>query len=698
MMDSPEKKKPRSATIPRRGIALAAVIVVVLLAIWFWTSGDSEQSGGDTLFDARQGDLAISVLELGTIEALESQVIKSEVRGQTKILDIVEEGYRVTQEDVADGMILVSLDDADLQENLTQQEIEFQNAVASLTDAREQYEIQIKQNESDIKEAELLMRFARLDFEKFLGADLAARITGDLKLDEAEAKIIAANAAALGAISLPDPGDAMLTVGGEEPDDRIRLTPEIIDSLSRAMKEKGMDVTPEQMLQRAEKDENGLPLLSPRMRDRLGRMGLDVDTLIPMPVKPAPKAPAPGGEGAPGQPDVVAEEDDTEAIIGSRVDFSKYVSLDTLADGEAKQELRKLTDEKLVAEEELSINKNTLEGTRKLVERDFETQNVLQTDEMKVTRSEIGLESATTALDLYIRYEFPKQCEKLLSDYEEALRKLERTQKQAVSKLAQEQAKLRSAEASYGLKRQRRDELIQQVAKCQIKAERPGLVVYGGSNSNRRYGSNEVVEPGAAVREMQEIITIPDTTKMGARVNIHESVIKKIKVGQKARVTVEAFPDEVLMAEVVKVGVLPDSSNRWLNPDMKVYSTTMSIDGVYEWLRPGMSANIEILVDSLTNVVYVPIQAVMASSEGRVVYVETAAGPVPKQVVTGEFNNEFIEVKSGLEKGERVYLRRPEQFKEEDAIVVEEESDNVGQQPPADSGSGGRSQGNGPAA
>jgi len=53
--------------------------------------------------------------------------------------------------------------------------------------------------------------------------------------------------------------------------------------------------------------------------------------------------------------------------------------------------------------------------------------------------------------------------------------------------------------------------------------------------------------------------------------------------------------------------VLPDSQNRWLNPDLKVYLTTITIDGTHDWVKPGMSAKVEILVDRLADVVYVPV-------------------------------------------------------------------------------------------
>ena len=118
--------------------------------------------------------------------------------------------------------------------------------------------------------------------------------------------------------------------------------------------------------------------------------------------------------------------------------------------------------------------------------------------------------------------------------------------------------------------------------------------------------NEEPIREGATVRERQSIITIPDMTKMSVRVKIHESYIKKIKKGQKARITVDAFPDTVLDGEVTKVGVLPDSQNRWMNPDMKVYLTTITINGTNDWLKPGMSAKVEILANCLSDVVYVP--------------------------------------------------------------------------------------------
>ena len=97
-----------------------------------------------------------------------------------------------------------------------------------------------------------------------------------------------------------------------------------------------------------------------------------------------------------------------------------------------------------------------------------------------------------------------------------------------------------------------------------------------------------------------------------------------------------------------------------MNPDMKVYLTTININGTNDWLKPGMGAKVEVLVNSLSNVIYVPVQAVSPLEGKQVCYVANGRKPECRTVEAGEFNDEFIEVKSGIKEGERVLLRAAE--------------------------------------
>src|ERR1041385_675748 len=146
------------------------------VALLWWRGGGS---GEGATFTARRGPLNISVLEGGSIRAVDSQEVKCEVRvgyQGIKILKIVDEGYEVTEDDIRTNKILVELDSSDLQKQIVQQDIQYESAAANLTDAQQNYDIQLNQNLSDIKAAEQKVRFARMDFDKFLGDNVTQEI------------------------------------------------------------------------------------------------------------------------------------------------------------------------------------------------------------------------------------------------------------------------------------------------------------------------------------------------------------------------------------------------------------------------------------------------------------------------------------------------------------------------------------------
>jgi HlyD family secretion protein len=271
-------------------------------------------------------------------------------------------------------------------------------------------------------------------------------------------------------------------------------------------------------------------------------------------------------------------------------------------------------------------------------------------------RRTVELDKAKTAIDLFRQYEFPKQVRKLLSDYIEAGRKLERTNAQARSKLAQFEAKLASAKATYDLQTERLEKLKKQLVACIIKAPASGLVVY--ETSTRMFGgSRNMIEAGASVRERQTIMSLPNTAEMSVEIKVHESSIDKVRPDLPAKITIDAFPDKVFSGSVIKVSPLPDQQNMFLNPDLKVYTSEVSIDGSHDFLKPGMSAKVEILVDHLTDAIYVPVQAVCNRGGQKVCYLSGSSRPLT--VTTGLSNENFVEITDGLSVGQEILLNPP---------------------------------------
>jgi len=97
-----------------------------------------------------------------------------------------------------------------------------------------------------------------------------------------------------------------------------------------------------------------------------------------------------------------------------------------------------------------------------------------------------------------------------------------------------------------------------------------------------------------------------------------------------------------------------------MNPDMKVYLTTITIDGTHDWVKPGMSVKVEILVNKLENCVYVRCKPFHPTAANRSVLFLTVSSRSGARCRSASSNDEFIEVKSGISEGERVLLRPPD--------------------------------------
>jgi HlyD family secretion protein len=624
-MKNPPGSPPTNAATRRsapRWIYAAALILLATLGWWLFRGGTATEER--VTFEARRGPLTISVIQGGSIEALESQEIRSEVRGYqgTKILRIVEEGYLVTEEDVRTNKVLVELDSSELKQRLLTQESEQESRFSTMTESRQAYEIQLGQNQADIKAADQKVKFARMDLDKFLGEAAAQELISEIGLKLPEPPDLAdVPEMNLEAATAPPPRPGQMPAN---------LPPEIAAQLSAQLASAAGQ---------------------PRVVTTATLEGLPGINLQPI----VPESPS-----APASTNGRAREADSLRPTSFNVDFSKYADTNKLGDGTALQDLRKKQDDLVVAESELKLAQVKLDGTKRLYDNNFVTRTELDNEELNVRKMELRVDTAKTALRLHETYEFPKLAEETVSKYEEAIRVLDKAYKEAISKLAQARARKISAENRFELGLREIRETREQIAKCTLTATTSGLVVYGASgNQMVYYGGQEQIREGATVRERQAIITIPDMNKMSVQLKIHESHIKKVRKDLRARITLDAFPDEQLQGVVSKVGVLPDSQNRWMAPDMKVYLTTVAIEGTREWVKPGMSAKVEILVNRLEDAVYIPLQAVNTVKGRAYCHVVKGGMTEEREIVTGDFNDEFIEVKEGLQEKELVLVRPP---------------------------------------
>lgn len=278
---------------------------------------------------------------------------------------------------------------------------------------------------------------------------------------------------------------------------------------------------------------------------------------------------------------------------------------------------------------------------------------------MSLDKVQLAVKTAETALALYKKYEFSKQCATLVAAYREALNRLQRTIRANRSRMAQAETRYLTAKRRYEMEVTQREALEHQIQACVIKATQPGLVAYGDLNAGSTYNYNYPIEEGATVRLRQTMLTIPDMSQMGVKVNVHESQVKKVRIGQPVKVRVDAEPDKELDGRVAELAVLPDSSSSRYTPNLKVYPCIIHINGYHPWMKPGMNAKVEIIIDQLADVIYVPVQSVEVEQDQHFCYIDKSGSLERRLIKTGLFNNEFIEVRDGLRGGESVALTLP---------------------------------------
>lgn len=356
--------------------------------------------------------------------------------------------------------------------------------------------------------------------------------------------------------------------------------------------------------------------------------------------------------------DVIITQSTVESEIRQaelEVQFAK-MDLEKFEQIEKEQEIRNAQIEIITAQESLKLAEERLEWSEKLTEEGFETKSNLDRDKLAVTNQSLGLEKAESVKRMLSEYDLAKMEAEYRSILEEAEKELERVKKQGESKMLMAKTSRDIEERKLRLSEVKLAKMNKQMAATKIYAPQAGLITYAVSS---RYSNESVIEEGATIRQRQAIVKIPDTSSMKVGIKVHESHVNQIEVGQKAFVVLDSLPDERYSGVVSKIAILPDPANRYGNSSLKVYSAEVLIDDKLPDIKPGASARAEIIITNLENVIKVPIQCVTTVNGKQVCYVKSLRGDNAVEVEIGLFNNKFIEIKSGLESGDRIMLAPP---------------------------------------
>jgi HlyD family secretion protein len=196
-----------------------------------------------------------------------------------------------------------------------------------------------------------------------------------------------------------------------------------------------------------------------------------------------------------------------------------------------------------------------------------------------------------------------------------------------------------------------------------------------------------------------EVMRIADLDNMEARVNVNENDVVDVKVGDAARISVDAYPDREIRGVVREIASTALTRNLGTQEEVTNFEVKISIPDRSLRLRPGMSATADIETATVKGVVAVPIQSVTVRSTEtdlspeelerqrvqqearereenradvtneaaekqkeraqrtklqRVVFIKTGETVKMQKVETGIADNTFIEIRNGLKPGDEV--------------------------------------------
>lgn len=150
---------------------------------------------------------------------------------------------------------------------------------------------------------------------------------------------------------------------------------------------------------------------------------------------------------------------------------------------------------------------------------------------------------------------------------------------------------------------------------------------------------------------------IYDLSEVTFEMSVDELDVRSVAVGQKVEITADAVEGKIFTGTVTNISLESSQSNGVTN-----YPVTVTLDEVGD-LLPGMNVDGRIILDEAKDTLMIPVDALM---RGNRVYVKDdtvteAQGGIPAgfravEVETGLVNDEYVEILSGLEEGETVYV------------------------------------------
>ena len=157
---------------------------------------------------------------------------------------------------------------------------------------------------------------------------------------------------------------------------------------------------------------------------------------------------------------------------------------------------------------------------------------------------------------------------------------------------------------------------------------------------------------GSKINAGEPVFQIMDLQDMRVMAQVEETDIPFVQEGQAVEIFLDAYPDLTFSGKVVQVGV----KSRTGSAGTTVFPVEVRMDRTDIPLRLGYNATVDIKVLGKAGVLALPVTALVEEDGVDYVYAVQDGKAYRREVVTGDRTEEWVEVVSGLDEGERVVV------------------------------------------
>ncbi len=219
---------------------------------------------------------------------------------------------------------------------------------------------------------------------------------------------------------------------------------------------------------------------------------------------------------------------------------------------------------------------------------------------------------------------------------------------------------LRLAKNGFEIQRAKVATLREKLAKTVLRAPHDGVVLANAAMEGM------VVSGASSVSEGTLLMQVARLNRLLVRTSVNEIDVAKVIPEMKVKVAFDSLREVEIEGTVIYISPSAEPENKRDEEGAKVFPIVVSFEANDARIRPGISANVEIVLDTVEAVLAAALPTIFLEDGEQVVYVRTAASgekddpSFERRVVsTGISNTDVIEIQKGLEGGEELATTKP---------------------------------------